>query len=148
MNRKEFPDVQTEKVYVDAAALYLQQPPHFDVMVTENMFGDILSDLAGGLRMAPSADIDDQHAVFQPWHGSAPDIAEKGIANPVATILSVAMMLEWLDHDESPRGAALIYRAIDQVFGVPENRTQDLHGSLTTAQMGDLITNQLAGVME
>lgn len=82
----EFPDVSTERIYVDAAALYLVQRPHtFDVIVTENMFGDILSDLAGGLvggmGLAPSADIGDTHALFQPAHGTAPDIAGKGIAN-------------------------------------------------------------------
>lgn len=107
---EEFPDVKTDRVYVDAAALYLvQQPQRFDVMVTENMFGDILSDLTGGLvgglGMAPSADIGDEYAVFQPAHGSAPDIAGKGIANPVATIFSVAMMLDWLATNETKRGA-------------------------------------------
>src|SRR5258708_4640949 len=91
----EFPEVRAEHVYVDAAALYLvQRPEAFDVMVTENMFGDILSDLTaglvGGMGMAPSADIGDHYAVVQPAHGWAPDIAGKGIANPVATILSVA----------------------------------------------------------
>ncbi len=146
---REFPDVQTEKVYVDAAALYLiQQPQRFDVMVTENMFGDILSDLAGGLvggmGMAPSADIGDADAVFQPSHGSAPEIAGRRVANPVATILSVAMMLEWLNHVETKRGAAMIQRVVEQVFSAPENRTTDLGGSLTTAQMGDLIAANLA----
>src|SRR6185369_15843227 len=97
--------------YVDAAALYLVRRPHtFDVIVTENMFGDILSDLSaglvGGMGMAPSADIGDHYAVFQPSHGSAPDIAGKRIANPVATILSAAMMLEWFDTPETQRGAA------------------------------------------
>jgi 3-isopropylmalate dehydrogenase len=144
----EFPDVRTERIYVDAAALYLvQRPQHFDVMVTENMFGDILSDLTGGLvggmGMAPSADIGDSHAVFQPSHGSAPDIAGQGIANPVATILSVAMMLEWFAHDETTRGAELIYRAVEQVFSTPENRTRDLGGTLTTEQMGALIVQQI-----
>src|SRR5208283_4721050 len=96
-----FPDIASERTYIDAQALYLvQRPGSFDVLVTENMFGDILSDLAaglvGGMGMAPSADIGDAHAVFQPSHGSAPDIARRGIANPVATILSAAMMLEWL----------------------------------------------------
>ena len=105
----DFPEVQTDRVYVDAAALYLvQRPEMFDVMVTENMFGDILSDLGaalvGGMGMAPSADIGEKYAVFQPSHGSAPDIAGKGIANPAATILSAAMMLEWLD--TALRGAA------------------------------------------
>ena len=84
------------------------------MLVTENMFGDILSDLAaglvGGMGMAPSADIGDQHAVFQPSHGSAPDIAGKGIANPIAMILSVALMLDWLEHPETRRGAAMIRR--------------------------------------
>src|SRR5688572_10761604 len=94
---REFPDVRTERVYVDAMALYLvQAPQRFDVLVTENMFGDILSDLAaglvGGMGMAPSADIGPKHAVFQPAHGSAPDIVGRGIANPVATILSIGLM--------------------------------------------------------
>lgn len=148
----EFPDVRTEKIYVDAAALYLvQNPRRFDVMVTENMFGDILSDLTGGLvggmGMAPSADIGDTHAVFQPSHGSAPDIAGQGIANPVATILSVAMMLDWFDNEATKRGAAMIYRAVEQVLHAPEHRTRDLarapHSALTTQQMGDLITQNL-----
>ncbi len=144
----EFPDVRTERIYVDAAALYLvQQPQRFDVMVTENMFGDILSDLTGGLvggmGMAPSADIGDKYAVFQPSHGSAPDIAGQGIANPTATILSVAMMLEWFATEETKRGAALINRAVAQVFSTPENRTRDLGGTLSTAAMGDLIVQQI-----
>lgn len=151
----EFPDVRTERLYVDATALYLvQNPERFDVMVTENMFGDILSDLTGGLvggmGMAPSADIGDKYAVFQPSHGSAPDIAGQGIANPTATILSVALMLEWFDNDETKRGAAMIQRAVEQVFRTPENRTRDLARSpataLTTQQMGDLITHALAEV--
>ncbi|MFN0124589.1 MAG: isocitrate/isopropylmalate family dehydrogenase, partial [Blastocatellia bacterium] len=140
----EFPDVRTERVYVDAAALYLVREPHrFDVMVTENMFGDILSDLTGGLvgglGMAPSADIGDKYAVFQPAHGAAPDIAGMGIANPVATILSVAMMLEWLGHDETRHGAAIIRRAVERVFADPAARTRDLGGLLSTLQMNDLI---------
>src|SRR4029077_17073919 len=114
---REFPEVRTEKIYVDAASLYLLQRPHtFDVMVTENIFGDILSDLAaglvGGMGMAPSADIGDRYAVFQPSHGSAPDIAGKGIANPTATILSVALMLDWLGLAE---GAKLIRGAVETV---------------------------------
>jgi 3-isopropylmalate dehydrogenase len=147
---REFPDVRTEKVYVDAAALYLVQQPHrFDVLVTENMFGDILSDLTGGLvggmGMAPSADIGDRHAVFQPSHGSAPDIAGQGVANPVATILSAAMMLDWFDDGEAKRGAALIYRAVEEVFRAPERRTRDMGGRLPTGAMGDLIAEHIAG---
>ncbi|NOT60494.1 MAG: isocitrate/isopropylmalate dehydrogenase family protein, partial [Acidobacteria bacterium] len=139
---QEFPDVETESVYVDAMALYLIQRPHtFDVIVTENMFGDILSDLAaglvGGMGMAPSADIGERHAVFQPSHGSAPDIAGRGIANPLATILSVAMMLDWLGHEKS---GAVIRRTVTQVLSNPAHRTSDMKGSMTTSAMGDLIT--------
>ena len=141
---KEFPEVKTDRIYVDAAALYLVQRPHtFDVLVTENMFGDILSDLAagliGGMGMAPSADIGDDCAVFQPSHGSAPDIADKGIANPVATILSAALMLEWLDHPETLEGALRIRHAVETALADPANRTPDLGGKLTTTQMAEKI---------
>src|SRR5256886_10140807 len=95
------PDVGTDRLYVDACwAMLVRGPWDFDVMVMENMFGDILSDLTagliGGLGMAPSADIGDTHAVFQPCHGTAPDIMGKGLANPTAMILSAALMLDWL----------------------------------------------------
>lgn len=141
---KEFPEVKTDRIYVDAAALYLVQKPHtFDVLVTENMFGDILSDLAagliGGMGMAPSADIGDDCAVFQPSHGSAPDIAGKGIANPIATILSAALMLEWLDDPETVKGAQRIQRAVESALADPANRTPDLGGTLTTTQMAGRI---------
>lgn len=139
----EYPELRTERVYVDAAALYLvRRPDQFDVMVTENMFGDILSDLiaglVGGMGMAPSADIGDEYGVFQPSHGSAPDIAGKGIANPVATILSAAMMLDWLD---LPEPARWIYSAVGTVFAHPANRTRDMGGSLSTQSMGKLIAD-------
>jgi len=145
---REFPDVRTERVYVDAASLFLvQRPADFDVIVTENMFGDILSDLAaglvGGMGMAPSGDIGDRHAVFQPSHGSAPDIAGKGIANPLATILSVAMMLEWLNDVETRRGAAMIREAVEAVCGDAAKATRDIGGSLTTQQMGQLVIASL-----
>src|SRR5213595_4144075 len=95
------PEVKADRLYVDAcSALLVKRPWDFDVMVMENMFGDILSDmtagLIGGMGMAPSADIGDRHAVFQPAHGTAPDIAGKGIANPIAAILSSGMLLDWL----------------------------------------------------
>lgn len=110
---------------VDAAALDLvRRPWDFDVMVMENQFGDILSDLAagliGGMGFAPSADVGAEHAVFQPSHGSAPDIAGKGIANPTAMILSGAMMLDWLgrrqDVPAACEAARLIRRAVDAAF--------------------------------
>jgi 3-isopropylmalate dehydrogenase len=140
----EFPTIRTERIYVDACSLYLlQRPSSFDVLVTENMFGDILSDLAaglvGGMGMAPSGDIGDRHAVFQPSHGSAPDIAGKGIANPLATILSVAMLLEWLPGPETQRGAELIYRAVEKVCSDPAAASCDLGGALTTSELGDRV---------
>ncbi|MFQ5995012.1 MAG: isocitrate/isopropylmalate dehydrogenase family protein [Acidiferrobacterales bacterium] len=108
-----FPAASAGHAYVDATALDLvRQPWRFDVIVTENLFGDILSDLAaglvGGLGMAPSGDIGDQHAMFQPCHGTAPDIAGQGKANPTAMFLSAAMMLDWLGdrHGEAPCSAA------------------------------------------
>jgi 3-isopropylmalate dehydrogenase len=145
---KEFPDVETERLYVDAAALFLvQRPQSFDVIVTENMFGDILSDLAaalvGGMGMAPSADIGDDAAVFQPAHGTAPYIAGRGIANPVAMILSVAMMLQWLEHPATCAAAARIRNAVRAVMTDESARTPDLRGGLKTAEMTDLIIGQL-----
>ena len=123
--KTKFPDVQTDMLYVDAcAAMMVKKPWDFDVMVMENMFGDILSDLAagliGGLGIAPSADIGDTHAVFQPCHGTAPDIMGQGKANPTAMILSAAMMLDWLadKHDHSPaaEAAVRIEQAVDKAF--------------------------------
>jgi 3-isopropylmalate dehydrogenase len=143
---REFPQVETDRVYVDAASLYfVQHPERFDVIVTENMFGDILSDLAaglvGGMGMAPSADIGEHYAVFQPSHGSAPDIAGKGIANPVATILSAAMMLEWLGEH---RGAGTIRRAVHSVFSDRQARTPDLGGRMSTSEMGAAVVSAMS----
>jgi 3-isopropylmalate dehydrogenase len=136
----EFPEVETDRVYVDAMALFLvQRPQSFDVIVTENMFGDILSDLAaglvGGMGMAPSADLGEVHGLFQPAHGTAPTIAGRDIANPIATILSVALMLDWLKHPETMRGARMIEDAVAQVLADPLNCTVDLGGKLRTAEM-------------
>jgi 3-isopropylmalate dehydrogenase len=122
---KNFPNVATDHIYVDAcAAAMVRRPWDFDVMVMENIFGDILSDLAagliGGLGLAPSADIGDSHAVFQPCHGTAPDIMGQGKANPTAMILSAAMMLDWLadKHDYPPAAEAArrIERAVDEAY--------------------------------
>ncbi len=123
--RAKFPEVKTNLLYVDAcAAAMVRRPWDFDVMVMENMFGDILSDLAaglvGGLGIAPSADIGDKHAVFQPCHGTAPDIMGQGKANPTAMILSAAMMLDWLaerhDHPPAAEAAQRLERAVDQAY--------------------------------
>ena len=140
----EFPDIKTDRVYVDAMSLFMvQHPEKFDVMVTENMFGDILSDLAagiiGGMGMAPSADIGPKYALFQPSHGTAPSIAGQGIANPIATILSGALMLEWLGHPETIKGARLIEAAVTQVMGDPANRTADLGGTTGTNEIAERV---------
>jgi 3-isopropylmalate dehydrogenase len=122
----------------------VQRPETFDVIVTENMFGDILSDLAaglvGGMGMAPSGDVGEKHAVFQPSHGSAPDIAGKGISNPIATILSAAMMLEWLGQAEAARA---VERAVETVLADPANRTRDLRGTLSCQEMGARVARAL-----
>lgn len=122
---KRHPEVKTDRLYVDAcSAMLVKRPWDFDVMVMENMFGDIISDitasLIGGLGMAPSADIGDKYAVFQPCHGTAPDIMGQGKANPTGMILSAAMMLDWLADKHGVEGAAeageTIERAVDKVY--------------------------------
>ena len=119
------PGVRADSAYVDAMALNLVAKPwQFDVLVTENMFGDILSDLMaaliGGMGMAPSGDIGDKHALFQPAHGTAPDIVGQGKANPTGMILSAAMMLDWLaqrHQDNALADAArLIERGVESAF--------------------------------
>jgi 3-isopropylmalate dehydrogenase len=137
------PGVELESVYVDAAALYLVlRPESFDVIVAENMFGDILSDLGaatiGGLGLAPSADLGDEHGLFQPAHGSAPDIAGRGVANPTATVLAVAMMLDWLgeqrDDPGATRAARWIETAVREVLASGHGLTSDLGGNRSTAE--------------
>jgi 3-isopropylmalate dehydrogenase len=122
---KRHPEVRTDRLYVDAcSALLVKRPWDFDVLVMENMFGDILSDmtagLIGGMGMAPSADIGDRHAVFQPCHGTAPDIMGQGKANPTGMILSAAMMLDWLadrhGFEAAAEAAERIERAVDKVY--------------------------------
>jgi len=141
---KAFPDVPTENAYVDAMALNLVMKPWaYDVLVTENMFGDILSDLiaalAGGMGMAPSADIGDDYALFQPAHGTAPDIAGQGIANPSATILSAAMMLDWLAHRHGDSalsdGARAIEDALAAGFATGRVKPREFGGSSSTADI-------------
>jgi 3-isopropylmalate dehydrogenase len=148
-----YPQVPAEHTYIDAQALYLvQRPERFDVLVTENMFGDILSDLAsglvGGMGMAPSADLGDRHAVFQPAHGTAPDIAGRGIANPIAAILSGSMMLDWLGqrHDRPAllRAAGQIERAVAHVLAEGKTVPVDQGGSATTAEVGDAVAAAVA----
>jgi len=147
---KRHPEVKTDRLYVDAcSAMLVKRPWDFDVMVMENMFGDIVSDitasLIGGLGMAPSADIGDKYAVFQPCHGTAPDIMGQGKANPTGMILSAAMMLDWLADKHGIESAAeageRIERAVDQVYagGLKpmefggSNGTADIAGAVLAA---------------
>jgi 3-isopropylmalate dehydrogenase len=139
-----FPDLSTDSAYVDAMALNLVMKPWaFDVLVTENMFGDILSDMiaafAGGMGMAPSADIGDKYALFQPAHGTAPDIAGKGIANPSAMLLSAVMMLDWLaeTHGDAALadGARAIETSMERAFAQGVVRPHEFGGSSGTADI-------------
>lgn len=147
-----FPDVATDSAYMDAMTMYVVQAPwRYDVVVLENIFGDILSDLGaatvGGLGMAPSGDIGDRWALFQPSHGTAPDIAGKGIANPVAMILSAAMLLAWLgERRQDPaatRAAARIEKAVTAVLARGTARTPDIGGTATTREVGDAVAAAL-----
>lgn len=150
---KQFPDVVADAAYVDAFAMWMvQRPWDFDVVVTENMFGDILSDLGAGiigsLGLAPSADIGDENAVFQPCHGTAPDIAGKGLANPIAMFLSGAMMLDWLaiEHKapELARAADLLNAAVGKVISTGVGLTKDLGGTEGTQGCTDAVLGNIA----
>lgn len=145
---KQYPDIAAEATYVDAMSLYLvQNPSAFDVLVMENQFGDILSDLAagivGGLGLAPSAEIGEDHAMFQPSHGSAPQLAGKNVANPMAMILSSAMMFDWLaerrEDTAAARAARHIEQAVEQVLEAGETLTPDLGGQAATSQVADAV---------
>jgi 3-isopropylmalate dehydrogenase len=147
-----FPGVGTDSAYVDAMALNLvMRPWDYDVLVTENMFGDILSDLiaalVGGMGMAPSADIGDHHALFQPAHGTAPDIAGLGVANPTAMLLSLAMMLDWLAtrHADTALadGARAIEAAVQAAFATGAVRPREFGGSSSTADITRAVLERL-----
>jgi tartrate dehydrogenase/decarboxylase/D-malate dehydrogenase len=146
---REYPDIAHESVLVDAlAARVVTHPESLDVVVASNLFGDVLSDLtagvAGGLGIAPSANLDPTRAspsLFQAVHGSAPDIAGRGIANPVAEVLSVAMLLEFLGEAEC---AAAVERAVGASTSQPETRTPDLGGHATTSEAGEAIRTHLS----
>ncbi|PJJ65577.1 isocitrate/isopropylmalate dehydrogenase family protein [Compostimonas suwonensis] len=138
------PEVRPDYVYVDAMTAYqVLNPQRFDVVVTENLFGDIISDLGaatvGGLGLAASGDVGDDHGMFQPSHGSAPDIAGRGTANPIATILSAGMMMDWLGRQHDDDAAVEIGRNIDQavvkVLADGSVRTPDLGGSASSAEV-------------
>jgi 3-isopropylmalate dehydrogenase len=150
--RAAFPDVRASYNYVDAQALDLvRRPWDFDVLVMENMFGDILSDLGGGLvggmGLAPCAELGDEHGLFQPAHGSAPDIAGQDKANPVATILSAAMMLDWLGERHGlpalGEGAMLIQDAVEEAFAARVLRPMEFGGDQGLRAATNAITEVL-----
>jgi tartrate dehydrogenase/decarboxylase/D-malate dehydrogenase len=141
-------DIEAGQYHIDAlAAAFVLKPAHLDVVVASNLFGDILSDLgaavAGSIGIAPSANLNPQGeypSMFEPVHGSAPDIAGQGIANPIGQIRSGAMMLDHLGHEDAGAG---VVSAIEQVLGETEVRTPDLNGSATTSEVTDAILGAL-----
>lgn len=144
----EFPDIATESLLVDAAAMnFVRRPGSFDVVVASNLFGDILSDLSaivtGSIGLAASANLDPTRrspSLFEPVHGSAPDIAGKGVANPLATVLAVSMMA---DHLGLPVLAASIEAAVRQTLAAGDARTADLGGTSTTVEARDAVIGAL-----
>lgn len=142
---EKYPDIDTEDFYVDATAMYLvTQPQEFQVIVTTNLFGDILSDegagLVGGLGLTPSANIGADGALFEPVHGSAPDIAGQQKANPIAMMLSAIMMLRYLGENEA---ANKFDAAILKVLNEGKTLTSDLGGSSTTIEVAQAIKDSL-----
>jgi len=144
----EFPDIETESLLVDAAAMnFVRRPASFDVVVASNLFGDILSDLSaiitGSIGLAPSANLDPRRlapSLFEPVHGSAPDIAGKGLANPLATVLAAAMMM---DHLGESTVASALENAVRQVLAAGTGLTADLGGRATTNDTVEALLAQL-----
>jgi 3-isopropylmalate dehydrogenase len=145
---RDFPTIKADYQHVDACCMRMVvSPERFDVIATTNMFGDIITDLGavlqGGMGLAASGNLNPTHefpSMFEPVHGSAPDIAGKGIANPIAACLSVAMML---DHLEAPKPAERIRRAVAAVLAAGTPRTPDLGGTATTAEVGRAVLRAL-----
>lgn len=149
----QYPEVALDDFHIDAATVHLlRRAEQFDVIVTENMFGDILSDLtgeiAGSLGIAPSINSSDTHAMAQASHGSAPDIAGKGLANPIAMILSSTMLLRWLGaRSEDPSlltAADLVDAAVERTVAAG-TATPDMGGTATTGSFGDAVVTAIAG---
>jgi tartrate dehydrogenase/decarboxylase / D-malate dehydrogenase len=147
--RKDYPEIESDKCHVDALSMnFVCKPDCYDVVVASNLFGDILSDLgaaiSGSLGLAPSANINPEKnfpSLFEPVHGSAPDIAGKGIANPVAAIRSAVMMLDFLGEKDS---AVFLDNAINQVLADPSApHTPDIGGNATTSEVGDAIISKI-----
>jgi len=147
--RKDYTDVESSSLLVDAAAMdFVRKPESFDVVVASNLFGDILTDLSaavtGSIGLASSANINPTKtfpSMFEPVHGSAPDIAGKGIANPLAAVLSAALML---DHLGLAKSATAVRAAVSKVLATGAVKTPDLGGTATTTQMGDAVVAAIA----
>jgi 3-isopropylmalate dehydrogenase len=148
---KQYPDIECESIYMDAMSLYcVQRPNTFDVLVTENQFGDILSDLcsgvAGGMGIAPAGEFGFDHGMFQSAHGSAPALAGQNIVNPVAQILSAAMMLDWLGEKyrcpELEKASKMMDRAVQDTIA-DGYKTCDLGGRCSTTAFGDKVIEYL-----
>jgi tartrate dehydrogenase/decarboxylase/D-malate dehydrogenase len=141
---KEYPKIKTESFHVDATAMYMiQNPERFDVIVASNLFGDILTDLGaaiqGGLGFAAGANINPEKeypSMFEPVHGSAPDLKDKGLANPIAMVWTVKLMLDFLGHDEQGK---MIMNAIEKTLAKKDILTPDLGGKGSTSSVGDEI---------
>jgi len=144
----EYPDVSTHRLLVDAAAMFLvREPRRFEVVVASNLYADILTDLGaalmGGMGLAPSANLNPERrfpSMFEPIHGSAPDIQGTGCANPIGSIWSAALMLEHLGH---AAWADRIVRAIRSTVAAPDTRTPDLQGTASTSEVGDAVLRSL-----
>jgi len=145
VRKDEFPEIETERMLVDAAAAHLiRNPMHFDVILATNAYGDILSDeaaeITGGIALAPCANIGDDSAVFEPAYGTVPGRAGKGIANPIATLLSAKLMLDYLGEKKA---GSRIENAVDRVIEKGEVLTPDMGGENTTDQIGEAIIREL-----
>ena len=149
---KRFPDVEYEEVIVDTFAMRLvMKPQQYDTIVTTNLYGDILTDeaagLIGGLGLAPGLNASERHAMAQATHGSAPDIAGRGIANPYAMIMSGKMLFEWLatrrNEPKALVAARLIGAAMDKVIAEAKHLTADLGGTASTSEMGDAVARAI-----
>jgi tartrate dehydrogenase/decarboxylase/D-malate dehydrogenase len=144
----DYPDVRTGRSHIDAMSMYvITRPSSFDVVVATNLMGDIISDegaaVTGSIGLAASANLNPARtgpSLFEPIHGSAPDIAGRGIANPIATIAAGALMLEWLGEEEASN---FVQGAIESVLAAGAVRTPDLGGRATTEQMTDAVLDQL-----
>ncbi len=154
---EQYPDIDEDTAFVDAFTMWLiRSPEWFDVCVTPNMFGDITTDLAsvlqGGMGMAASANIGDHHMLFEPVHGSAPKHAGKDRVNPIATLSSVQMMLEWLGHRHSDSEATSIAAVVDQAIGAHllagDVLTYDLGGDSSCSAVGMAITERVSALLQ